>query len=47
VYRARAREVRIEATPPRLVEIDGSVIGTTPVDVTITPNALSVLVPAD
>jgi diacylglycerol kinase (ATP) len=47
VYRARAREVRVESTPPRLVEIDGSVIGTTPIDVKIIPTALSVLVPAD
>jgi diacylglycerol kinase family enzyme len=33
-------------TPPRLVEADGSIIGTTPVTVTVLPGALTVLVPA-
>ena len=46
VYRARAREVTIKTTPPRLVEADGSVVGTTPVTVTVLPKALTVLVPA-
>ena len=46
VLRAQARELRIEATPPRLVEVDGSVVGRTPVEATILPRALTVLVPA-
>jgi diacylglycerol kinase (ATP) len=46
VYRTRAREVRVAVKPRRLVEIDGSVIGTTPIDVSIRPLALTVLVPA-
>jgi YegS/Rv2252/BmrU family lipid kinase len=47
VYRTRAREVRIEARRERLVETDGSVIGVTPIEVSIRPAALSVLVPGD
>ena len=47
VFRTHAREVRIKTRQPRLVEIDGSVIGTTPVEVSIRPAALAVLVPAD
>jgi YegS/Rv2252/BmrU family lipid kinase len=47
VFRASAREARITSEPPRLVEIDGSVIGTTPVSVSIRPAALSVLVPVE
>ena len=45
IFRARAREVRIETKPSRLVEIDGSVIGKTPVVVAIRPAALNVMVP--
>lgn len=45
VYRARAREVTIKTTPPRLVEADGSAVGTTPVTITVLPGALTVLVP--
>ena len=45
VFRAKAREIRIETDPSRLVETDGSVIGTTPVEATILPAALTVLVP--
>jgi diacylglycerol kinase family enzyme len=47
VFRTHARSVLIAADHPRLVELDGSVIGTTPVDVSIRPAALSVIVPAD
>jgi YegS/Rv2252/BmrU family lipid kinase len=46
VFRTHAKEVRISAKPRRLVEIDGSVIGTTPIEVSIRRAALSVLVPA-
>jgi diacylglycerol kinase (ATP) len=44
-FRARAREIRIDGTSKRLVELDGSVVGKTPVDVSIRPRALTVLVP--
>jgi diacylglycerol kinase (ATP) len=46
VFRARAREVRVETHPDRLVEIDGSVIGAAPVKARIKPDALTVIVPA-
>ena len=43
--RARAKKIEVEPESKRLVEIDGSVIGTTPVSVTIVPGALTVLCP--
>ena len=46
VLRSKGRDVRVTARRPRLVEIDGSVIGTTPITVSIRPSALTVLVPA-
>lgn len=46
VFRAQARKVRIATAHPRLVEIDGNVVGRTPVDVSILPAALTVIVPA-
>jgi YegS/Rv2252/BmrU family lipid kinase len=46
VFRARARKVRIETEPGRLVETDGSVVGTTPIKVSIRPAALTVIIPA-
>lgn len=45
VYRTRVKEARIEATPSRLVETDGSVLGKTPVTISVRPRALTVLVP--
>jgi diacylglycerol kinase (ATP) len=45
VFRAQAREVRIETRPERLVETDGSVIGKTPIIVSIRPAALTVIEP--
>lgn len=45
VLRARARRIEISAKPKRLVEIDGSVIGSTPIAVSIEPAALHVIVP--
>lgn len=45
VFRARAREVRIETDPPRLVETDGSVLGRTPVAASVVPGGLRVIVP--
>lgn len=46
IFRARAREVRIETAPVRLVEIDGSVVGSTPVEASVRPGDLSIMVPA-
>ncbi|MHB8674124.1 MAG: diacylglycerol/lipid kinase family protein [Candidatus Limnocylindrales bacterium] len=45
VFRAQARSVEIESEPSRLVETDGSVVGRTPVGVSIRPGALTVIVP--
>jgi YegS/Rv2252/BmrU family lipid kinase len=45
-FRAKAQEVLIDSEPSRLVEIDGSVVGSTPIKVTVRPAALTVLVPA-
>lgn len=45
VFRAQARKVRIDTKPNRLVELDGSVIGKTPIKVSIRPSALTVMVP--
>lgn len=41
----RGRTIRIETDPPRPMQADGDLIGHTPVDVTVTPNAVRVLVP--
>jgi diacylglycerol kinase (ATP) len=46
VFRAQAREVRIETEPARLVEADGSVIGKTPIAIRVLPSVLTVMVPA-
>ncbi len=45
VFRARAREVRIDTTPQRLVETDGSVVGKTPLVARVMPGSLTVMVP--
>jgi diacylglycerol kinase family enzyme len=45
VFRARAREIRIETKPVRLVEADGSSVGRTPLVATVLPKALRVIVP--
>jgi diacylglycerol kinase (ATP) len=47
VFRAQAKEVRIESDPDRLVETDGSAIGKTPIVATIRPGALRVIVAAE
>jgi diacylglycerol kinase family enzyme len=46
VFRARARKVRIETEPDRLVELDGSVVGRTPLVASVVPGGLHVIVPA-
>ncbi|MDQ6794880.1 MAG: diacylglycerol kinase family lipid kinase [Chloroflexota bacterium] len=43
VFRAQAREVRIETDPRRLVETDGTIVGKTPIDVSVRPAALTVI----
>lgn len=45
VFRTHAREVTVEAHPRQLVEADGSVIGRTPVTVTVRPGSLRVMAP--
>jgi YegS/Rv2252/BmrU family lipid kinase len=42
----RGREVRVTTKRRRPVEIDGSVVGRTPIEVSVQPAALTVLVPA-
>jgi diacylglycerol kinase (ATP) len=46
VYRARARRVEVATTRSRLVELDGSVVGRTPVTASVVAGGLCVLVPA-
>lgn len=45
VFRAQARKIRVETTPKRKVETDGSVVGKTPFTASIRPRALTVMVP--
>ncbi len=45
IFRARARSIEVAAKRPRLVELDGSVMGKTPVRASIVPGGLCVLVP--
>jgi YegS/Rv2252/BmrU family lipid kinase len=42
----QAREIRIEADPPALINGDGEIWGTTPVDIRVIPAAVNVIVPA-
>ena len=45
VFRARARKVRIRSRPARRVETDGSVVGRTPITLSVRTKALTVMVP--
>jgi diacylglycerol kinase (ATP) len=45
VFRTQARKVRVDTTPQRKVEADGSIVGRTPVKISIDPKALIVMVP--
>ena len=45
VFRARAKKIEITTTERRLVETDGSVIGKTPVRISVRPDALTVIIP--
>ena len=44
-FHSRAREVRIETRPRRSVEVDGNLVGRTPVSITVLPGAVSVIAP--
>lgn len=41
----QARQIRIESDPPQPVQIDGEMVGTTPVTIDILPRAIRVLAP--
>lgn len=45
VFRARARSIEVRTRKPRLVELDGSVVGETPVRASVVPGGLCVLLP--
>ena len=45
VFRARARSIEVRTRKPRLVELDGSVVGETPVRASVVPGGLCVLAP--
>jgi YegS/Rv2252/BmrU family lipid kinase len=45
-FRTRAKKIKISSKVERLVETDGSLVGKTPVKVSVRPSALTVLVPA-
>jgi diacylglycerol kinase family enzyme len=45
VIRRRGRAVRIEATPPLTVELDGDVVGITPRDFHVVPGGMTVITP--
>ncbi len=45
-FRTRARTVSVDTKPRRQVEVDGTVVGSTPVRIEVRPAALTVLVPA-
>jgi YegS/Rv2252/BmrU family lipid kinase len=45
ITRVRCREVRIETTPPRPVQLDGEPAGMTPIEATLLPKALTVFIP--
>jgi diacylglycerol kinase (ATP) len=47
VFRALAREVRVDARPSQLAEVDGDTVGRTPVRVSVMPRAVAVIVPPD
>ena len=41
--RLRGKSIRIEADPPVPTELDGEVIGTTPLDVEVVPSAIELI----
>ncbi len=45
IQRFSARNIRIEASPPNPVEVDGDYFGETPVDISLSEEKISVLIP--
>jgi diacylglycerol kinase (ATP) len=41
----RGRSIHIETTPPRAVQADGEILGTTPIDIEVAPGAATLLIP--
>jgi diacylglycerol kinase (ATP) len=44
-YHWQGKQISIEADPPQPIQIDGEIVGTTPVEVEVLPKAIRVLVP--
>lgn len=44
-YHWQGRKIRIEADPPQKINLDGEIIGETPAEVEVVPQAMQVLVP--
>jgi len=44
-FRGQAREIRIDSDPAEPVEVDGDLIGSTPVEIAVVPAALWVVAP--
>jgi YegS/Rv2252/BmrU family lipid kinase len=47
VQQFRGKQIRIESEPPAPVECDGDVVGATPVEITVLPRAVPVIVPLE
>ena len=47
VFWARGCQIRIEAIQPLPVEVDGDLVGATPVTATMLPRSVAIVVPAD
>jgi len=43
----RARRITVNASPPLAVQVDGDSIGNTPIEISVQPQALNAIVPAD
>ncbi|OPX81638.1 MAG: Diacylglycerol kinase [Pelotomaculum sp. PtaB.Bin013] len=41
------KEVKLEASPPQCIEVDGEITAKTPVNITLVPEALMVMVPGN
>jgi diacylglycerol kinase family enzyme len=46
-YHFQGKQIRIESDPPQPVHIDGEIVGTTPVEIDILPQAIRVLAPRE
>lgn len=47
VIRERGRKIRIESSPEILLEVDGELLGHTPLEFSVLPQAISIVVPRD